>query len=358
MFQEIPREPRFEHDAGGHLQVRNHQAMLRRIDDIITQAPEFNSTFYAGFPINALLAWPMATSSGVAAFLDDKVNAHIRDILDAWASFLKSPESTYVLSDDSEHGWFGSMALALMPNFAEEYICDSTKPHYGFKSWDDYFTREFREGIRPVEFPDSASIISNACESAPYCLACGVSLYDRFWMKDQSYSLEEMLAYDSLAPSFEGGTVYQAYLSCTNYHRWHSPMSGIVKKAYRQPGAYYAQCPSVGFDGSTPNGSQAYLTHVATRAIIFIEADNRDIGLTCFMAVGMAECSSCEITVSPGQQVKRGDQLGSFHYGGSTYCLLFQPETRLRFKDESKKSGDDASVLRVNSALAFVESSG
>jgi len=25
---------------------------------------------------------------------------------------------------------------------------------------------------------------------------------------------------------FVGGTVYQAYLSAENYHRWHSPVSG------------------------------------------------------------------------------------------------------------------------------------
>jgi phosphatidylserine decarboxylase len=49
---------------------------------------------------------------------------------------------------------------------------------------------------------------------------------------------------------------------------------------------------------------------LATRALIFIEADNRDIGLVCVMPVGMVEVSTCDITVKEGQHVNKGDQLG------------------------------------------------
>ncbi|KAF9521870.1 Phophatidylserine decarboxylase-domain-containing protein [Crepidotus variabilis] len=67
------------------------------------------------------------------------------------------------------------------------------------------------------------------------------------------------------------------------------------------------------------------------RMRIFIESDNPDIGLMCFIAVGMIEVSSCDITVQEGHRVKRGDQLGTFHYGGSTHCLVFRPQTKLDF---------------------------
>jgi phosphatidylserine decarboxylase len=49
---------------------------------------------------------------------------------------------------------------------------------------------------------------------------------------------------------------------------------------------------------------------VATRAVVFIEADNPKIGLMCFMGIGMTEVSTCETTVKEGQHVKKGDQLG------------------------------------------------
>ena len=87
----------------------------------------------------------MATVGGWAAFVDRKVNAHIKALLDEWGRFLRSPESTSVLSDDPKHGWFGADAKKAMPDFVSEFVCDPSKPHYGFKSWDDFFIRQFRE---------------------------------------------------------------------------------------------------------------------------------------------------------------------------------------------------------------------
>lgn len=79
-------------------------------------------------------------------------------------------------------------------------------------------------------------------------------------------------------------------------------------------------------DPSGPNDSQGYITHVATRAIIFIQAQD-PIGLMCMMPVGMAEVSSCVLNdnIRPGQKIEKGDELGYFQCGGSTYCLIFRP---------------------------------
>lgn len=164
-------------------------------------------------------------------------------------------------------------------------------------------------------------------------------------MKDQAYPLADMLADDPLSPTFYSGTVYQAYLGPAYYHHWHSPVKGTIRKAYVKPGAYYAQAPDVGFDKSTPNTSQAYLTHVATRAMVFIDADDSNIGVMCFMPVGITECSSCEVTVSEGQRVEKGDEIGMFHYGGSTYCLIFRHKTKVRFRPEATTYGADPPVL-------------
>jgi phosphatidylserine decarboxylase len=44
----------------------------------------------------------------------------------------------------------------------------------------------------------------------------------------------------------------------------------------------------------------------------------------CVMPVGMAEVSTCDATVCVGQKVKKGEQIGMFHFGGSTHCLFFR----------------------------------
>ena len=59
---------------------------------------------------------------------------------------------------------------------------------------------------------------------AAYGISTDVKRQDRFWIKSQPYSLADMLANDDSIDQFADGTVYQVFLSATNYHRWHSPV--------------------------------------------------------------------------------------------------------------------------------------
>ncbi len=355
MFEQIPDKPLFQEDPTGAPQVRDYKHMLQIMNHILTQAPEFNKTGLVGFPLNAILNWPMGTPAGVTAFLNPKVNHQLKKILTQWAVFLNSPDSRYVLSKDPLTGWFGKDAQKAMPTFVQDFICDPKLPHYGFTSWDDFFTRTFREGRRPVASPNDDSVIANSCESAPYKLATNVQLRDKFWIKGQPYSLSHMLDNDPLVDQFVGGTIYQAFLSALSYHRWHSPVSGKIVKTKLVDGSYYAEALSQGFDPAGPNESQGYITHVATRALVFIQADNPNIGLMCVMFVGMAEVSSNEITVYEGQHVQKGDQLGMFHFGGSTHTLIFRPEVQLKFDLHGQTPGLHSSNIPVRARIATVQ---
>lgn len=354
MFDQVPKKPPYDKDPTGKPQVRDYTHMLRLINAILMKAPEFNTSGLVGFPINAILDWPMGTVGGFAAFLNPKVNWQLKRILNQWARFLASEDSCDVLSKDPHTGWFGRDAKEAMPNFDEEFICDPDEQHHGFASWDDFFTRRFREGVRPIALPFDDAVIANACESAPYKISEDVQRRDSFWIKAQRYSLEHMLAGDTLVDQFVGGTIYQAFLSALSYHRWHSPVTGTIVKAYVQDGTYYSETLAEGFDPSGPNESQGYIIEVATRAMIFIEADNPDIGLMCFMAVGMSEVSTCEITAYVGQHIKKGHQLGMFHFGGSTHCLIFRPGVHLGFDLHGQTPGLHSSNIPVNARIATV----
>ena len=352
MFEQVPLKYKDCHERRQLL--LNYRQMLRLLNVIITRAPEFDETELCGVPIGALLDWPMGTDAAHVAFLNDKVNLHFKKILNYWAIFLKSADSCYVLSDDPEKGWFGENAMKAMPNFTELYKCDPLKPHYGFKSWDDFFTREFRDGVRPIADPCDNRVIVNACESAPYMIQHNVSRMLQFWIKAQPYSIYFMLANDSLAEQFVGGTVYQAYLSAISYHRWHSPVDGKIVKAYVQDGSYFSEFPTEESNQVGQCVSMSFNAEVATRALIFIEADNPYIGLMCFVGVGLTEVSTCDITVYEGQRVKKGQQLGMFHYGGSAYCLVFRAGVDVKFDLHGQEPGVYSSNIPLNSKIATV----
>ena len=341
-------------DSSKGTKIPSWQLMIIIIDAIMTRAPEYNKTGLVGFPINVILNWPMATTAGFAAFLNDKINRLFKNILNYWGEFLSSPDSCYVLSKDPQHGWFGDDAMEAMPDFAKDFKCDPEAEHYGYKSWDDFFTREFRPGIRRVEYPDDDSIVANACESAPFKISTGVKKRDYFWIKNQRYSLDFILNMSDLAKQFYGGTIYQAFLSATSYHRWHSPVSGTIYKTELVDGSYYSQTHNIRDDPASPNMSQGYLAQVAARGIVYLQADNPGIGLMCFVSIGMSEVSSNDITVNVGDKVKKGDQLGMFHFGGSTHCLIFRPEVNVEFDTRGQTPGLETHNINVKAKIAKV----
>lgn len=366
MFDEIPQKD--VDTPAGTPQVRDYHELLLVLNRLIQRAPKFNTTGLVDTPINAVLDYPMGTRAGYVLFNDPRVNAKMKNILDYWGRYLQSEESSYVLNT-SDKGWLSPYALneiakeAGGDNFVDLFAVHSTdvKQKLGYTSWDDFFTRKFKPGIRPVASPDDDDVIANACESAPFRIAHDVPLKAKFWIKGQPYSLIDLLHNDPWTSKFEGGTLYQAFLSALSYHRWNSPVSGKIVKAYNLDGTYYGEALAQGFenpngpDKVAANNSQAFLTSTAARAVIFIQADNPKIGLMCFVAVGMGDVSNNEITVRIGQHVNKGDQLGMFHFGGSTHVLLFRPEVKLDFDMHGQTPGLDTTNIKVREAIAHVE---
>jgi phosphatidylserine decarboxylase len=352
MFQQQPTFP--PPPNSGDVKLQNYRQMLVVINHVLTTAPEFNTTGMVGFPINAILDFPMITPSGLAAFLAPKVNAMFRKVLKVWTQFLDSEDSRYVLNTTSS-GWLSPEALDAI--HMDEFIHQPNKPFFGFKSWNDFFIREFKPGMRPVAEPANTKAIANACEAAPYSISTNVKESDTFWIKSQPYSLQQMLD-GKHVQEFIGGTVYQAFLSAESYHRWHSPVSGTIQSIHQVEGTYYAEAAAEGFDPAGPNNSQGYIAHVATRALIFIEADDPAIGLVCLMPIGMAEVSSCIVTVREHQKVRKGDQIGYFQFGGSTHCLVFRNGVISQFAVGAVPQGPNGSNsvnLNVNALLAIAK---
>ena len=392
MFVEVPVTPPYNLDPTLKPQIRSYDEMFAVINVILTEGPQWYKSDNAdamgliGFPINAILDWPMGTRSGYDFFTRPDVNVHWKAVLDKWGRFLASSASASVL--DPKKGWLSEEALTILAakgndgvdsyTFAQLYNCDPNAPYYGFKSWDEFFTRTFRPGIRPIAYPDNGppdalqpvdptSVLVHACESTPCFRKENVKLQDTFWLKSQPYSLAEMFSGNpdrsgkEVAGPFVGGQVYQAFLSALSYHRWHAPVSGVILDVWVSAGTYYSENFYEGFanvvdniprpDPNAPNNSQPYIAEVATRGIILIQADNPNIGMMACVFIGMCEVSSCEFSVSKGSHITKGQEIGSFHFGGSTHSLVFRPQAKLKFVDPGPYD-DEENNKKVLSALA------
>ncbi|PRP82713.1 phosphatidylserine decarboxylase [Planoprotostelium fungivorum] len=331
---------------------RNVSEMLNMIDFVIKRAPIYTGKddHAIACPLNALFDDMMATPSGFVFFRMKQVNDVFQQILNEWCQFLCSEDSAAVLND-GKYGWLNEEAKKVLK--LEEIQCNMSKPHGGFHSWNDFFTRRFKEGARPVASPDDDSVddygahIELTTAGRDLLMRDDIKMRDDFWIKSQPYSLQDMLHNDPRASRFVGGTIFQAFLSATSYHRWHSPVNGKVIDFYVVPGTYFSEAESEGYHTDGLGLSEGYLTASAARGIIFIECDDKKLGMIAIVYVGMNEVSSNNFTVKKEAKVRKGDQLGYFQFGGSTHCIIFEPNVA---KGAFKKFKVDQKIL-LNSQL-------
>ncbi|KAG8739001.1 hypothetical protein FRC10_006262 [Ceratobasidium sp. 414] len=169
--------------AGGLMEgIKLTDCQLAAAFDMARSLPflaPYDRTDFVAFPINAILNWLMATPAGLAILLDPRVNDRMRAMFGAWPAFLASPQSCYVLTT-ADNRWFGRHASDDMPKFMEASVCKPEKEYYGFRSWDDYFSRQFREGVRPIGCPEDDNIITGAREHTTYRIARDIAYHNTF----------------------------------------------------------------------------------------------------------------------------------------------------------------------------------
>ncbi|MBY4899159.1 phosphatidylserine decarboxylase family protein [Cupriavidus sp. AU9028] len=340
-------------DCGYTLGYRDIDGLVRILDYLMSYSPPFSDSSMVVCPFNAVVDWPMCMPSGYQVFRHPAFNAHLRHVLDSWSAFLSGPHSRGHLNTEPPNGWFSPEADKKIG--LSQFLTHPDLPYWGFQSWNDFFTRRFRHGQRPVEGAGDDGVIVSPCEAKPYALRRDVALVDDFWIKSQPYSLRDMLGHaeEELARRYVGGTVYQAYLNAYSYHRWHAPVSGTVVRAYNIAGTYFSCSEAQGRDPDGLNDSQGYITAMATRAVIVIDTGNPAVGQIGCVFVGMGDVSSCVVEVVPGQRIQKGEELGYFQYGGSTICVLFEPDKVPDIACDPNRI-EDPPIVKVNTRLASV----
>jgi phosphatidylserine decarboxylase len=175
MIGEVPRSSKYR---VRHLD--SIEQMLTLMNAVLTYAPEFEDSAYVGCPLDAILDWCMGTPAGFAAFRHPTVNAMLKRLIAAWCEYLTKGASLHVIND-SPRGWKSEAAQKRVG--MTEFEHDRNDPHWGFKSWNDFFTRRSKPGARPVTVPENDKVIVSPCEARPYRIARDVKRQDDFWSR-------------------------------------------------------------------------------------------------------------------------------------------------------------------------------
>ena len=209
----------------------------------------------------------------------------------------------------------GPVIRGMVSAFCAAFDVDMTQavvPEGGFRTFNEFFTRALRPEARPVD-GDPSVIVSPADSRVAAGGAIGPD--ERLEaIKGRDYALADLIADDSQATEMVGGFYTTLYLSPRDYHRVHSPCTGRVRDVYQIPGRLYPVMPAA---LATIDGL------LARNARTVIALDTPHWGRVFVVMVGATNVARIRVSAKPGDELRRGDELGSFNLG-STVVLLVQ----------------------------------
>ncbi|KAH8832781.1 phosphatidylserine decarboxylase-domain-containing protein [Flagelloscypha sp. PMI_526] len=192
-----------------------------------------------------------------------------------------------------------------------------------YKCFNEFFYRLvfFSIYARPIQKADDPTVLTCLadCRLVVYS---SIELSHKFWVKGNEFDIPHLLNVpSSVAKKFTKHgppSVAIFRLAPQDYHRFHSPVDATIGEITKIPGEYYTVNPMVvnqdDLDVFTANTREVlYMTHTQTGLPV------------AYVAVGALLVGSVRWTggAKKGEQVKRGDEIGYFAYGGSTIVALF-----------------------------------
>ncbi len=209
-----------------------------------------------------------------------------------------------------------------------------------FESFNHFFTRELKSGVRPVTSVENAI----ACPADGAVSQAGlIEQGDIFQAKGKSFTAIDLLGGDAeRAKPFENGSFTTIYLSPKDYHRLHMPIKGTLTEMIHIPGRLFS------VNGATANSVPGLFARNERVACMF----DTELGPMALILVGAIFVSSVETTwhgvVTPpsidsvrswqyqenAPVIEKGEEMGRFNMG-STIIVLFGKD-KIKWEDEFK----------------------
>jgi phosphatidylserine decarboxylase len=248
--------------------------------------------------------------------------------------------------------WFKNLTIRC---FLKLYRVDMTEAAesdpYRYPTFNEFFTRSLKDGARPLA-NDTAAIASpvDGCVSE-----AGTIDRDRLLQaKGRHYALTELLAAQSWASRFEGGSFATIYLAPFNYHRVHMPLGGELQETIYVPGRLFSVNAVTaqhvpGLFARNERILTLFDTGRGQFALILVGALN--VGSMATVWAGdITPAARRVVTRVPGPRMtlEKGAELGRFNMG-STVILLFEPN-RARWQPQVRAG----SVVRLGQTLGRI----
>jgi phosphatidylserine decarboxylase len=249
--------------------------------------------------------------------------------------------------------WFKNW---LIRGFLKLYRVDMTEAAqsdpYRYGSFNEFFVRTLKDGARPIA--GGAHAIASPVDG---CVSEAGAI-DRDLLlqaKGRQYRLTELLAAQSWASHFEGGSFATIYLAPFNYHRVHMPLRGELRETVYVPGRLFSVNAVTarhvpGLFARNERILTLFDSEAGPFALVLVGALN--VGSMATVWAGDITPAARRVVTkipAPPTALEKGAELGRFNMG-STVILLFGPN-RARWNSEARAGR----VVRLGESLGVFE---
>lgn len=243
-----------------------------------------------------LLVWMFASTGGFGSWLGNLI-----------AGFAPFSKLFGLLARTS----FSKHLISRFIAFHKIKIQDFQQPDNGYDNFEAFFSRALRKGSRPLDFDPNVAIVP---ADGRYRFFDPLDEGLRLWVKGKDYSIKQLLGDKS--SQFKLAPICVARLAPFDYHRFHSPIEGKIVRLENQEGSLFSVHPW---------SLQAQFGRLFENKRTLIEIEHPTKGSCLVIAVGATCVGSIELFVSLGSEVSRGQEIGCFHFGGSSLILIMEP---------------------------------
>lgn len=189
-------------------------------------------------------------------------------------------------------------------------MSESQKNITDFISFNDFFYRKLKPEARPIE----NGLVSPA--DAKLLAFENVAEVHTFFVKGQKFTLSEFLQDEKLAKTHENSALLIFRLAPNDYHRFHFPYDGHASKSYAIKGWYYSVSPYA--------LRQDFTKVFCENKREYVLLNTPDKGEILLSPVGATMVGSIFETYLADSDIKKGDEMGYFAFGGSTVVMLIE----------------------------------
>lgn len=255
---------------------------------------------------------------------------------DVWGHFLDTPAS-----------WSPAMLDSFIAESPEYTIQDSMIPDVrrpgklrsnspsGWLTFNQFFARELNPGLRPIAYPYDNTTISAPADCTykeSYAIDEQSNIEPPILLKGtHTYAnIATLLSGSKYADCFAGGHFVHLFLGPYSYHRFHTPVAGIVKECYPLTGQVYLKVSLESQQFEAADSADDGYEFLQARGILVIDTSGSpygDVGIVAVIPVGMCQVSGVNMTHEVDKECNKGDEFGYFTFGGSDIIVLTQKGT-------------------------------